>query len=77
MKKNVTFEHLYVRVRWKVVNQKVDGLKKGLNITPTLVIKPYLTALEIIVFTRWNASRLNLWRIWPFMLPKVICQFLL
>jgi hypothetical protein len=77
MKKNVTFEHVDVRVRWKVVNQKVDELKKGLSITLALVIKPYLTTLKMIVFTKWRTSRLNLWRIWPFMFPKVICQFLL
>ncbi len=69
MKKNVTFECVDVRVRWKVDNQRVDDLKKGLNITLALVIKPYLTTLEMIVFTRWKMSRLNLWRIWPFMLP--------
>jgi hypothetical protein len=67
MKKNVTLEHVDVRVRWKVVNQKIDELKKGLNVTLSLVIKPYLTTLEMIVFTRWRTSRLNLWRIWPFM----------
>jgi hypothetical protein len=66
MKKNVTFEHVDVRVRWKVVNQKVDEVKKGLSITLALVIKPYLTTLEMIVFTKWRTSRLNLWRIWPF-----------
>jgi hypothetical protein len=77
MKKNVTFEHVDVRVRWKVINQKVDELKKGLSITLALVIKPHLTTLEMIVFTKWRTSRLNLWRIWPFMLPKVICQFIL
>jgi len=77
MKKNVTFEHVDVRVRWKVVNQKVDELKKRLSITLVVVIKPYLTILEMIVFTRWRTSRLNSWRIWPFMLPKAICQFIL
>lgn len=73
IKKNVTFEHLDVKVRWKVVNQKVDKLKKRFSITLALVIKPCLTTLEMIVFTRWRTSRLNLWRIWPFMLPKAIC----
>ncbi len=67
MKKNVTLEHVDVRVRWKVVNQKIDELKKGLNVTLSLVIKPYLTTLEMIVFIRWRTSRLNLWSIWPFM----------
>jgi hypothetical protein len=59
MKKNVTFEHVDVRVRWTVVNQRVDELKKGLSITLALVIKPFLTTLEMIVFTRWKMNRLN------------------